>query len=113
MDIIISFNAWGSLKFTQILRYLLKFSVAAAWVVVFLVGYVRAIRDPDGLMEVFSNWEGDWRNRTLYNYAVAIYMIPNVLSALLFLLPPVRRKMEKSNWRVITFILWWAQARIS
>ncbi|GAB4842952.1 Callose synthase 7 [Ancistrocladus abbreviatus] len=34
LDIILSWKAWGSLKFSQILRYLLKFAVAAMWAVV-------------------------------------------------------------------------------
>jgi callose synthase len=55
----------------------------------------------------------DWQNQSFYTYAVTIYLIPNVLAALLFVLPPLRRTMERSNWRIVTLIMWWAQASIS
>lgn len=113
LDIILSWNAWGSLKFSQILRYLLKFALAAMWAVVLPIGYSSSVQNPTGLVKFFSSWAGDWRNQSFYNYAVALYLIPNILAALLFLLPPLRRHMERSNWRIITLLMWWAQARMS
>ncbi|KAK6259379.1 hypothetical protein SCA6_013853 [Theobroma cacao] len=113
LDIILSLNAWRSLKITQILRYLLKFAVAAVWAVVLPIGYSSSVQNPTGLVKFFSSWAKDWRNESFYNYAVAIYLIPNILAAILFLLPPLRKAMERSNWRIITFIMWWAQASIT
>lgn len=109
LDIILSWIAWRSLKFTQILRYLLKFIVAAAWVVVLPIAYFNTVQNPTGLVKFFSSWAADWQNQSFYNYAVAVYLIPNILSCLLFLLPPLRKKMERSNWRIITLLMWWAQ----
>ena len=113
LDIILSLNAWRSLKVTQILRYLLKFVVAAAWALVLPIGYSSSVLNPTGLVKFFSTWSMDWQNQSFYIYAVAIYLIPNVLAALLFVLPPLRRTMERSNWRIVTLIMWWAQASIS
>ncbi|KAF8408944.1 hypothetical protein HHK36_005014 [Tetracentron sinense] len=110
LDIILSWKAWGSLKYTQIFRYLLKFAVAAVWVVVLPIGYSSSVQNPTGLVKFFTNWAGDWRNQSFYNYAIAIYMIPNILAALLFMLPPLRKSMERSNMRIIVLFLWWAQA---
>ncbi|KAB1209645.1 Callose synthase 7, partial [Morella rubra] len=107
LDIILSWNAWGSLKFSQILRYLLKFALAAMWAVVLPIGYSSSVQNPTGLVKFFSSWAGDWRNQSFYNYAVALYLIPNILAALLFLLPPLRRHMERSNWRIITLLMWY------
>lgn len=112
LDIILSWNAWKSLKFTQILRYLLKFAVAVVWAVVLPIGYSSSMQNPTGLLKFFSNWTRDWRNQSFYNYAVAIYMSPNLLAAVLFFLPPLRRHIERSNWRIVTLFMWWAQARI-
>ncbi|KAJ9563699.1 hypothetical protein OSB04_008859 [Centaurea solstitialis] len=109
LDLILSFNAWRSLKSTQILRYLLKVTVAAFWVVILPIGYSSSVLNPTGLMRVFSTLGGTWREHSLYNYLVAIYLTPNILSALLFLLPPMRRYMERSNWRMIVLLMWWAQ----
>lgn len=112
LDIVLSLNAWRSLKATQILRYILKFAVAAMWAVVLPIGYSSSVQNPTGLVKFFSNWARDWQNQEFYNYAVALYLIPNVLAAVLFVLPPLRRRMERSNWRIMTFIMWWAQASI-
>ncbi|KAK3183402.1 hypothetical protein Dsin_030688 [Dipteronia sinensis] len=112
LDIILSFNAWRSLKFTQIVRYLLKFAVAAAWTVVLPIGYASSVNNPTGLVKFFSNWGGNWRNQSFYNYAVAIYLMPNILAALLFILPRLRRTMERSNWHIVTLFMWWAQPKL-
>lgn len=102
-----------SLKFSQILRYLLKFSVAAFWAVVLPIGYSSSVQNPTGLVKFFNTWAKDWRNQWFYYYAVAIYLIPNILAAVFFLFPPLRKTMERSNWRIITLIMWWAQASIT
>ncbi|KAK7861274.1 callose synthase 7 [Quercus suber] len=113
LDIVLSWNAWKSLKFSQILRYLLKFAVAAAWAVILPIGYSSSVQNPTGVVKFFSSWAGDWRNHSFYDYAVALFLIPNILSALLFFLPPLRRHMERSNWRIVTLVMWWAQASMS
>ncbi|KAK0588619.1 hypothetical protein LWI29_003248 [Acer saccharum] len=112
LDIILSFDAWRSLKFTQIVRYLLKFAVAAAWAVVLPIGYASSVNNPTGLVKFFSSWGGNWQNQSFYNYAVAIYLMPNILAALLFILPRLRRTMERSNWRIVTLFMWWAQPKL-
>lgn len=109
LDIVLSFNAWRSLKITQVMRYLLKFVVAAFWVVVLPICYSSSVQSPTGLVKFFRSWAGDWSNHSLYDYAVAIYLLPNILAALLFVLPPLRRTMERSNMRITTFVMWWAQ----
>ncbi|XWS41048.1 hypothetical protein CRYUN_Cryun17cG0047500 [Craigia yunnanensis] len=112
LDIILSLNAWKSLKITQILRYLLKFAIAAFWAVVLPIGYSSSVQNPTGLVKFFSSWAKDWQNESFYNYAVAIYLTPNILAAIMFLLPPLRKSMERSNWRIITLIMWWAQPKL-
>ncbi|XP_020098327.1 callose synthase 7-like isoform X2 [Ananas comosus] len=112
LDIILSWRAWGSMEYMQIARYLLKFAVAAAWIIILLLSYSSSVQNPTGLIKYFSNWVGNWRSQSLYSFAIAIYMIPNILAALLFLLPPLRRSVERSNWRIIIFLMWWAQPRL-
>ncbi|XP_076926135.1 callose synthase 7-like isoform X2 [Bidens hawaiensis] len=112
LDVILSYNAWRSLKNTQILRYLLKLTFSAFWVVILPIGYSGSVKNPTGVAKFFSNLGGNQGDRSLYYYLVAIYLMPNALSALLFLLPPLRRYMERSNSRVIVFIMWWAQPKL-
>lgn len=112
LDIILSLNAWGSMKFSQIFRYLLKLVVAAFWAVLMPVAYARSIQNPTGLVRFFSTLGGSWENQSLYNYCVAIYLIPNILAAILFLFPSLRRTMERSNMRLVILLLWWAQPKL-
>ncbi|KAK9266721.1 hypothetical protein L1049_025354 [Liquidambar formosana] len=109
LDIIFSWNAWRSLEFNQIFRYILKFAFAAVWVVVLPIGYSSSIQNPTGLMKFFRSWAADWRNQSFYNYCVVIYLIPNMLDTLLFFLPSLRSRMELSKRRIVHFLIWWAQ----
>ncbi|XP_008791210.1 callose synthase 7-like isoform X2 [Phoenix dactylifera] len=112
LDIILSWKAWGNMEYTQIIRYLLKFAVATAWIIILPIGYSSSVQNPTGLTKFFSNWIGNWRNQSLYSVAVVIYMIPNILAALLFMLPPVQRAMERSNSHIVIFLMWWAQPKL-
>lgn len=113
LDIILTWNAWKSLKLSQILRYLLKFVTAFVWAVVLPIGYSSSVRIPAGLVNFFSSSAGDWRNRSFYSYAVVLYLMPNIVSFILFFLPPLRRCMEHSNQWIITLHMWWAQVSMS
>lgn len=97
------------MKFTQLLRYFLKFVVAAVWVVVLPVSYSSSLQNPSGLIKFVTSWAGDWGNQSLYTYVVVIYMLPNIVAVMIFFLPPMRRTLERSNMRIITLLMWWAQ----
>ncbi|XP_004499983.1 callose synthase 7 [Cicer arietinum] len=112
IDIILVWNALGNMKFTQLLRYFLKFVAAAVWVVVLPVCYSSSLQNPTGLIQFVTHWAGDWGSQYLYTYVVALYMIPNIVAAMLFFLPPMRRTLERSNMRIITLIMWWAQPKL-
>ncbi|CAA0816289.1 Callose synthase 7 [Striga hermonthica] len=112
LDIVLSFNAWRSLKFTQILRYFMKFVVASFWLIVMPVTYSRSVQNPSGIVRFFNNLGANWEIQSMYNYSVAIYLIPNVLAALLFFFPFLRRAMERSTWRVVNLLMWWCQPKL-
>lgn len=109
LDIILAWNALKNMKFTQLFRYFLKFVVAAVWVVVLPVCYSSSLQNPSGLIKFVTSWAGDWGNQSLYTYVVVIYLLPNIVAAILFFLPPLRRRLERSNMRIITLLMWWAQ----
>ena len=109
LDIILTWNALKNMKFTQWLRYFLKFFVAAVWIIVLPVSYSSSSQNPSGLVKFGTSWAGHWRNESLYTYVVVLYMLPNIVAAILFFLPPLRKKLEQSNMRIITVLIWWAQ----
>ncbi|KAK7256070.1 hypothetical protein RIF29_29503 [Crotalaria pallida] len=112
LDIILSWNALKNMKFTQLIRYLVKFVVAAVWVVVLPICYSSSLQNPSGLIRFVTSWAGDWGDQSLYTYVVLIFLLPNILGALLFFLPPLRRRLERSNMRIITLLMWWAQPKL-
>lgn len=92
------------------LRYILKLISAAAWVVILPVTYAYTWENPTGLARTIKSWLGDGQNQpSLYILAVVIYLAPNMLSAVLFLFPVLRRALERSNLKVVTFMMWWSQ----
>ncbi|KAK7387021.1 hypothetical protein VNO78_27477 [Psophocarpus tetragonolobus] len=109
LDIILTWNAMKNMKFTQLLRYFLKFVIAAIWIIVLPVCYSSSLQNPSGLIKFGTSWAGDWGNQSLYTCVVALYMLPNIVAAILFFLPPLQRTLEGSNMRIITVFIWWAQ----
>eukprot|EP00249_Psilotum_nudum_P020969 c27917_g2_i1 orf=518-4456(+) len=110
LDIAFMFKAYRSMKFTDVLRYILKVLVAVAWVIILPVCYAHTWENPTGLIGTVKGWLGHrWKSPSLYVSAVVIYLIPNALGIILFLLPMLRRWIEQSNWRIVQLLLWWSQ----
>ncbi|GMJ00719.1 glucan synthase-like 7, callose synthase 7, Arabidopsis thaliana glucan synthase-like 7 [Hibiscus trionum] len=112
LDTILSIHAWRCSELDQLLRHLLKLVVASIWLVVLPVAYSTSVKDPTGLLKFLNQWTGDSHDQSLYNYLVVLYMIPDVLGIILFLLQPLREKMELSDWPVINIVMWWAQPKL-
>ncbi|KAL0921523.1 hypothetical protein M5K25_008603 [Dendrobium thyrsiflorum] len=90
-------------------RMVLKSVVAAAWTVVFSILYARAWDQ--------KNRDRRWStvaNQRLVNYleAAGVFVLPEVIALLLFILPWIRNFLEKTNWRIFYALTWWFQSRI-
>ncbi|RLM93593.1 callose synthase 11-like [Panicum miliaceum] len=89
-------------------RMVLKVFVAVGWTITFIVLYVRM-------------WDQRWRDRRwsfaansrVLNYleAAAVFIIPQVLALVLFIVPWIRNFLEKTNWRILYVLTWWFQTR--
>ncbi|TVU07520.1 hypothetical protein EJB05_40878 [Eragrostis curvula] len=113
LDIVFGWKARRSMSFAVKLRYVLKLVSAAAWVVILPVTYAYTWENPTGLAKTIKSWLGGGQNQpSLYILAVVIYLAPNILASMLFLFPFLRRFLESSNVKVITFIMWWSQPRL-
>ncbi|XP_078438766.1 callose synthase 12-like [Wolffia australiana] len=90
------------------LRMLMKSVVAAVWAAVFGILYSRIWdqRDRD------RGWSAaaDARVRT-YLLASGVFIIPELLGLLLFVLPWLRDFLETTNWRILYVLTWWFQSR--
>ncbi|CAM0881256.1 unnamed protein product [Alopecurus aequalis] len=112
LEIILNWKAWRSLVCSQMIRHVLKFVVAIGWLIVLPATYASSIQNPTGLVKFFSNWIGNFQSQSIYNFAVALYMLPNIFSALFFIFLPIRRALERSNSRIVRFLLWWTQPKL-
>ena len=98
------------------LRYILKVVSAATWVVVLPVTYAYTWNEnPPGFAQTIKGWFGNSSSSSssssLFILAVVIYLAPNMLAALLFLFPIIRRFLERSNYRIVMFMMWWSQVK--
>lgn len=99
-----------SMSFATKLRYILKVVSAAAWVIILPVTYAYTWENPTGLARTIKSWVGNGQHQpSLYILAVVIYLSPNMLSALLFLFPLIRRLLERSNYKIVMLMMWWSQ----
>ncbi|KAI9400626.1 hypothetical protein POPTR_001G012200v4 [Populus trichocarpa] len=96
------------------LRFILKVVSAAAWVVVLPVTYAYTWDDkPPGFAQTIKGWFGNgFSSPSLFILAVVIYLAPNMLAAVLFLFPFIRRFLERSNYRIVMLMMWWSQPRL-
>ncbi|KAH9567529.1 hypothetical protein CY35_03G031500 [Sphagnum magellanicum] len=90
-------------------RMVLKLLVAAGWIVIFAVFY--------RYMWNQRHHDHAWTkaaNKYLIQYveAAAVFVIPEVLALLLFIIPWLRNAIENSSWRIFHVLTWWFQSRI-
>ncbi|XP_057838272.1 callose synthase 3 isoform X2 [Cryptomeria japonica] len=113
LDVIFSWKARRTMKFTDTLRYFLKVVVAAGWMIILPVSYAHTWDNPTGIIKTVKGWLGHkWESPSLYVSAVVLYLAPNALGMVYFLFPWLRRKIESTNWKIVTILMWWAQPRL-
>lgn len=110
LDVILSWKAHQSMSFHVKLRYILKVVSAAAWVIVLPVTYAYTWENPPGFAKTIKSWFGNGSSSpSLFILAVVIYLSPNMLAAILFLFPLIRRFLERSNYKIVMLMMWWSQ----
>jgi callose synthase len=88
----------------------LKIIVSLAWAIILPLCYVHSFKvAPDKIKDLLSFFKEVKDIPALYLLAVAVYMLPNILAAALFIFPMLRRWIENSDWLIIRFLLWWSQ----
>ncbi|KAI8571725.1 hypothetical protein RHMOL_Rhmol01G0141900 [Rhododendron molle] len=108
-----SWKARHSMSLHVKLRYILKAVSAAAWAIVLPVAYAYSWKNPSGVAQTIRSWFGNSPSSpSFFIVAILMYLSPNMLSALLFLFPFIRRFLERSDYKVVMFIMWWSQPRL-
>ncbi|XP_074308092.1 callose synthase 11 [Silene latifolia] len=92
-------------------RMVLKSMVAIAWIVVFSVFYARIWIHKD--RHDRGRWLTDANDQILvFLKAVFVFVIPELLSIVLFIIPWVRNFIEEANFPLIYWLTWWFHTRI-
>ncbi|KAH1255394.1 Callose synthase 5 [Glycine max] len=113
LDLALNFPGYHGWRFTDVLRNFLKVIVSLFWVVALPLFYVHSFKGaPDFIKDMLSFTDKIKGIPPLYMLAVAVYLLPNLLAAILFLFPMLRRWIENSDWHIIRLLLWWSQPRI-
>ncbi|KAK7272375.1 hypothetical protein RJT34_28919 [Clitoria ternatea] len=89
-------------------RMVLKIVVSVGWFFVFLVFY--------GMMLQQRNNDGKWSaeaDRKLMNFleVALVFVVPELLALVLFILPWVRNFVENKDWKIFYMLSWWFQGR--
>ncbi|CAH9142883.1 unnamed protein product [Cuscuta epithymum] len=114
LDLTLNFPGYHRWKFTDVLRNILKIILSLAWCIILPLCYVHQNNSFKfgQIKDVFSFLNRFKGIPPLYIMAVALYLLPNLLAAALFMFPMLRRWIENSDWLVVRFLLWWSQPRI-
>ncbi|KAL5150262.1 Callose synthase 5 [Glycine soja] len=83
-------------------------------VIILPLFYVHSFKGaPQGLKQLLFFFKQIRGIPAFYMLAVALYLLPNLLAAVLFLFPMLRRWIENSNWHIVRFFfLWLSQIRM-
>jgi callose synthase len=109
LDLILNFPGYHRVKFNDVMRNILKIVMSVAWCIILPLFYVNSstnVNLPFDLTKYLRQIKGVPQ---LYLFAVALYLLPNILTAALFVFPMFRRWIENSDWLIIRFLLWWSQ----
>ncbi|KAK7247578.1 hypothetical protein RIF29_42463 [Crotalaria pallida] len=113
LDLILNFPGYHRWRFTDVLRNILKVIVSLLWVIILPLFYVHSFKGAPKELKQFLSFFNEMKSiPPLYSLAVALYILPNILAAVLFLFPMLRRWIENSDWHIVRFFLWWSQPRI-
>ncbi|KAH7568921.1 hypothetical protein JRO89_XS06G0072900 [Xanthoceras sorbifolium] len=128
VELLTVFITWGGLRFLQSLldagtqyslvsretmwlcvRMVLKSAVALTWTVVFGVLYGRIWSQ--------KNADQQWSyeaNRRIVTFleAVLVFVMPELMSLVLFILPWIRNLIEELDWPAVYIFTWWFYTRI-
>ncbi|KAI3812257.1 hypothetical protein L1987_16964 [Smallanthus sonchifolius] len=89
-------------------RMVLKIITSVVWIILFLVFYTRIWNQ--------KNDDPDWSstaNKRVVNFieVALVFILPEILALVLFVIPWVRNFLENTNWRIFYLITWWFQSK--
>lgn len=117
LDLLLNFPGYRRWTFSDVMRNILKLAVSLAWSLILPLCYVASSKVAHEklqdllpfLSKVKDNFSKVKGIPSLYIITLAIYLLPNLLAAALFIFPLLRRWIENSDWRITRLLMWWSQ----
>ncbi|KAL5728389.1 hypothetical protein ACHQM5_001481 [Ranunculus cassubicifolius] len=114
LDFVLNFPGYHRWKFTDVLRNVFKIVVSLAWLIVLLVFYMKSLPVlPKNIKDLLTRLPQVNSMPPLYIVAVVLYLLPNILAAVIFIFPMLRRWIENSDWHIVRCLLWWSQGALN
>ncbi|KAJ4836128.1 Callose synthase 11 [Turnera subulata] len=127
VELLTCFITWGGLRFLQSIldagtqyslvsqetkllgvRMVLKSIAALTWTVVFAVFYARIWSSKNSA----GFWSSEANQRIVtFLQAAFVYIIPELLSLVFFILPWIRNGLEELDWSILYVFTWWFHTR--
>ncbi|KAG8070458.1 hypothetical protein GUJ93_ZPchr0006g42597 [Zizania palustris] len=111
LDIAFSWRTKRTMRFSQKIRFAVKFSLAVAWAILLPIFYASSqnymscsARRPKTFLGMFC--------LSKYMVVVALYLTSNVIGMALFFVPAVNSFLETSTWRICNMLSWWCQPEL-
>ncbi|KAK4484062.1 hypothetical protein RD792_011281 [Penstemon davidsonii] len=113
LDMFLNFPGYLRWKFTDVLRNILKIIVNLGWSIIIPICYVHQNNpfSSGKFKDVLSFLDKIKGVPPLFILAVVIYLLPNIMAAVMFIFTKLRRWIENSDWLIIRFLLWWSQIK--
>lgn len=128
VELLTIFITWAGLRFCQsildagtqyslvtrdskllLFRMIMKSLVALTWAIVFIIFYIQ--------IWIQKNSDGQWSDAANDKIIVflktgLVYIIPEVLALILFILPWVRNFIENTDFIIFDMLTWWFHSRL-
>ncbi|KAH7445830.1 hypothetical protein KP509_01G025800 [Ceratopteris richardii] len=91
------------------LRMVLKILVASIWTTIFSYLLARAWKQ----RTIDRKWSPEANLKLIQLLeTAAVFILPEILAIVLFILPWIRNFVERSEWKIFHLITWWFQTRL-
>ncbi|MQM06168.1 hypothetical protein Taro_038982 [Colocasia esculenta] len=110
LDIICVWKTRQTMSISQMLRIVMKMTVAIIWMITLPIYYARSRQN--SFCSSNQNWNQFGRQcLPEYMTAVIVYLMSSAIEMALFFVPAVRNYIETSDWTICAMLSWWSQIK--
>ncbi|KAG7551365.1 1-3-beta-glucan synthase subunit FKS1-like domain-1 [Arabidopsis thaliana x Arabidopsis arenosa] len=112
LDLTLNFPGFHRWKFPDLLRNILKIIFSTLWCLLLTICYAQSASNHPGKLQQCLSFLPQVKWIPSLSSMIVIYLIPNMLEAIMFSFPMIQSRIEISDRRIYRLLLWWSQPRI-